>query len=186
MTRRGHTLIEMLVGLIIALIVGAGLFQFMRASYADEDVQANNNNAITNVRGPTDVLADHLRDAQTYSGDSYAAIKTGALSDITYYTDNTGATVRYWLSGTNLQRTDPGGTTIVAQNVTALSFTYYTMPTYNDVAGTTVTTNSHVPSAAERPLLAVIDIQVTLTAGGVSRTALTRVRLRNSPRKQTV
>jgi Tfp pilus assembly protein PilW len=184
--QRGHTVFEMLIGSVIAMLIGTGLFQLMRASYANEQNINSANNAATNVRAPIDILADHLRSAQQVESDNYAVIKEGHLSDISYYTDNAGSFVRYRLNGTNLERTDGGNTTIAVRSVTSLTFTYYTSQVYNDTSGITATTDSHEPTTAERPKIAVIDIYAAVNVGGVVRTITTRVRLRNSPRKNSL
>jgi hypothetical protein len=183
MSRRGSTLIEMLVGILIALLIGAGIFQLMRTSYATEESITTGNNAITNARAPVDVLADHLRNAQQVEADSYAVIKEAAESDITYYADTAGDPVRYRLVSNRIDRTTSAGTTTVATGVTSLSFKYYVSATYNESAGVTATTNPNAPTDAERPKLAVIEITATIAVGGVPRSYTTKVRLRNSPRK---
>lgn len=199
-SRSGTTLIEMLVSLLMTLVIGAALFSVFTNTYQMHDAAVGQGTTETAARTPIDDLADHLRDAQQYwntvagaqptSVSQSSVIAAGTASSVTYYESNSSSdTVRYWLSGTNLERTVGGNTTVVLTNVQALTFTYYKAPSgsynvdYNDVSLFTTTTNANQPSAAELPYLSQIGIDATVTIGGYTRELACVVRLRNSPYK---
>lgn len=186
MKRLAYTLIELIVTLAIILIIGVGLMQVFLSAFASQNTVASQNDAITNGRTPIDVLADHLRNAQGVKVSSvyYPAIVAASQSDITYRTE-ANTTVRYWLSGTSLKRTDASSTKTVISGVSSLAFTYYKAGSYYTSALTT-TTNSHAPTSDELKYLSVVDIDCTVTSNSASQSYKTSVRLRNSPQKTSL
>ncbi len=183
MRRLGYSLIELVVTLAIILVVGVGLSQVFLSVFASENTVTTQNDATTNARTPIDVLADHLRNAQgvKVSNVYYPAISAAAQSEITYRTE-ANTTVRYWLDGTSLKRTDSAGTTVVMTGVSSLVFTYYKAASYYSSTYTT-TVDSHAPASDELRYLSIVLIDCTVTSGSVSQVFRTSVRLRNSPQK---
>ena len=183
---RGSTLIEAMVALLLLMLLGLGAFQFFVSSNLARDSMMYGNTAITDGRQPIDIVSDHLRNAQQYTSDNitYVAISAATATSVTYYTDASGSTVQYLLSGSNLQRVDSTGTTTVLPNVSSLQFTYYLAPSASSYYTDTLTvgdpTGFGVP---ERARIAEIKITGAVTANGYSRSFSTTVRLRNSPRK---
>lgn len=177
--RRGWTAIETVVGLLVTGVILVGLYSLMGAIGVVQTVTYSMTASTRDARQALDTMADHLRTAQL-STSANAAISSGATSDVTYYSDTGGSTVRYRLSGTNLLRTVGGTDTTALANVTSLSFTYYTTSTYNS-SSLTATTNSHAPTAAELPQLAAIGITASTTTDGRTVQYSSIVRLRNSP-----
>jgi|GEM_PF-5557183 len=185
--RRGWTAIEAIVGLLCTAVLLTALYSLLGALNVVQTVTADMTASTRDARNALDTMADHLRTSQlcTASGGSLvtnASIGSGATNDVTYYSDSSGTTVRYFLSGTNLQRTAGGTTTTALTNVTSLSYTYYTSSTYNSTS-LTATANSHAPTAAELPQLAAIGITASTTTDGRTVQYSSIVRLRNSPKR---
>lgn len=186
MRRRGTTLVELLVALIILMVIGLGAFQFFISSNLAHESVVAGNAAITDARQPVDIVADHLRNAQQYTTDSitYSVISAATATSVTYYVDSAGATVNYALSGTTLQRIDATGTTNVLYNVSSLTFTYYLSPTTSTYYTDTLTVGDpSLFTVTERARIAEIKIAGSVTVDGYPRSFSTVVRLRNSPRK---
>src|SRR2546423_8788789 len=83
----GFTLIEVLISTLAMTILGAGIWTLIRTSYDAQDMIMDQNYANTNARAAVDTLADSMRGMTT--------LTAAAASDVTY-TDNTGASIRYW------------------------------------------------------------------------------------------
>ena len=189
----GSLLIELLVGSIIALFIGAAIAIEIQTSYDSQAVITGENMTYAGARQVIDTLANRLRNAQQYqSGSTYQVLSAATASDITLYSDAAGDTVRYWLDTTvtpNALRmtTTTGGTattTTLIPNVSSLTFTYYksSASTYNGASSNFVTTtNANAPTSAEMPQLSAIDIAATMNINGYTFTLDTLVRLRNSP-----
>ena len=187
---RGGMLLELLVSLVIVMIIGAGVFQYFVSANIGNEAVMSGNAAITGARQPVDIVADHIRNAQQYTGNNgvtYSVIHEATPTSITYYGTEGGATVTYALSGSTLQRTDASGTSDVLINVSSLNFRYFLAPgstTYystslveGDPAGFTLT---------ERSRIAVVELSGSVIVNGYPRTFKTEIRLRNSPRKATL
>ncbi|MBI3721164.1 MAG: hypothetical protein HY248_01310 [Fimbriimonas ginsengisoli] len=182
MRRAAYSLVELLVGALILCLLLVGVYGLMAAQAVAQSVAYDMTASSRDARAALDLLADHLRGAQlcTSGGVVGSALGAGTASDITYYTTNAAATVRYHLSGTTLVRTVSGTNTNALVNVNSLSFTYYTSATYNSATLTT-TTNPNAPTNAELPALAAIRITASTTTDGRTVQYSTLVRLRNSP-----
>lgn len=190
----GITLIEVLVTTLLMGVVAAGLFQVFANTYTDRDFVVRQGTLETSSRTPIDSLADHIRNAQQYHSvepptqvSQSSVIADGTQTSITYYkSGNSTDTVKYWLSGTDLKRTADGSTVTVLSDVQALEFQYFKVPTgssnYNN-SSVVPTTDIHVPTAAERPLLSQVSIRASVSVDGYLREMASLVRLRNSPYK---
>jgi Tfp pilus assembly protein PilW len=197
-TQAGVSLMELLVSVLMTLVIAGALFSVFTNTFEMRDVVVGQGTTETSARTPLDLLADHLRNAQQYwtTGSTTptlvsqsSVIAAGSATSVTYYRSNSSSdTVQYWLDGTNLKRTDAGGTTIVMSNVQSLAFTYYVNTSgsynvdYNDNTKYSPITGSS-PTNAERPLLGQIKISARVTIDGYSRELASLVRLRNSPFK---
>ena len=192
-SHRGTLLVELLVGSIVAMFIGAAVAIQVQTSYSSQNIITGQNMTYAGARQVIDTLANHLRNAQQYqSGSSYVVLSAASASDITIYTDAAGDTCRYWrdtsVSPAALKMTTTTNgtatTTLLMPGVTSLTFTYYKSAggTYNGGSSNCVTTtNPNAPTAAEMPSLGAIDIAATENINGFTLTLDTLVRLRNSP-----
>jgi len=157
------TLIEVLIAGLIATILGAGLWSLLNRSYESQYEIMGQNNANATGRQAIDELADNLRGA--------AAITAGTASDLTY-TDNSGASVRYWKSGTDLKKTvngSPSGGTTVATGVQSFNCVYWSW------TGTAWQSSSAPSNPAN---VGAVDFTATVTVNGASRQISGSVRIR--------
>jgi len=181
---RGWTVVDLMMGLIMAAILLTALYKLFLANVTGQAEVFDVTWSSSAARQPRETLADHLRIAQSCSASSgciqNSVLAAGAATDITYYTDAAGSTVRYYLSGTNLVRVVNGVPTTVLQNINSLSLTYYTSTTYNS-ASLTATASPSAPTAAELPSLAAVKITASSTTDGHTVQYSTLVRLCNSP-----
>lgn len=188
----GGTLIELLIGCVIALLTGGALVSLQQSSYVANSTVLGQNYANASSRRPLDVLGDTLRNAQIGAG-THQALVSGAASDVTCYTAT--GTSRIWLdSGARAlrrQKDDSAATSAtippletLVTNVQSLQITYY-VPAGNSynagVASWTTTADPTAPSAAELPNVGAVNIVVTITANGETRTLQNFIRMRNSP-----
>jgi hypothetical protein len=182
---RATMLFDLLIGSLVALLVGSVLIQMMTATYTARSVITGQNVSQAEARKPLDVLADHLRNAWLFKdvNDVYSAIQAANTNDITYYTDSAGNTVRYRLVGTQLRRTAGGVETTVLDGVQSLTFTYYRAASYNSASWTV--TAAPVASI-NLPALTAVAINATILLDGYVSSYTSVVRLRNSPRKTTL
>lgn len=193
-TRAGVTLIELLVSVLMTLVIAGALFTVFTNTFEMRDVVVGQGTTETAARTPIDTLADHLRNGQQYwttgtvtptAVNQSSVIADGSATSVTYYRSNSASdTVRYFLDGTNLKRTDGSGTVIVMSDVSSLLFEYFkpegTSQNYNDSG---VQQTATPPVAADLPLLCEIRITARVLKDGYSRELVSRVRLRNSPFK---
>lgn len=179
-------MIEMLVCVVIIMLIGAGILGYFNASHSSFEANRVGNMAITDARQPIDIVADHIRNAQQYTTDNvtYSVIQSAAASSVTYYTDAAGSTVTYALNGSNLERTDSTGTTVVLTGLTALNFKYFLSNSSTTYYFTSLTeTDPSGFTLTERSRITVIEISGSVTVQGIPRSFRTQIRLRNSPRK---
>jgi len=183
MRRRGLTVVELLIGLIIGALALGATFKYFTSIMLTNDNVAGQGVAYQQARLAIDTMCDHLRNAQLNSNGSYvvnSVLHEAAPTTFTYYTDSSGSRVTYALSSGALQRAVSGDSPTILSNVSSLNLTYYRMVTYNgnvtSIAGTTATT-------AELPQIGLVKIQVGVTIGGYTANYESFVRLRNSPRK---
>jgi len=184
--RRGGMLVELIVSLLVAMLIGAGIFEYFNSSSNAFESNRIGNMAITDARQPIDIVADHIRNAQQYTpdGTTYTVIESAAATSITYYADGSGATVTYALDGTDLERTDSSGTEVVLSNVTSLQFKYFLSNSSTTYYFTDLTESD--PSTftlVERSRVTVVEVSGAVTVQGTPRSFRTQIRLRNSPRK---
>lgn len=182
----GLTIIELVITLVITLMITGTLLRVFVDSTTNQVFVENQNDAEAKARQPLDTLIDHLRNAQAAKDADLAVIQSGTADSVTYYSSNSSVdTVRYFLDGTDLKRTENGVTTVVMGDVQELEFTYFqsnvSPPQY--YTGTVTTADPNAPTADELPLLAQIDVRVVANVDGYVRELQGFVRLRNSPFK---
>lgn len=184
---RGGMLVELLVSLVILMVIGAGIFQYFVAANIGNESVMSGNKATTDARQPVDIVADHIRNAQQYTGNggvTYSVVHSASPTSITYYGTEGGATVTYALSGTTLQRTDASGTTDVLFNVSSLNFRYFLAPGSTVYYSTSLVEGDPATfTLTERSRIAVVELSGSVIVNGYPRTFKTEIRLRNSPRK---
>ena len=182
----GLTIIELVISLVITLMITGALLRVFVDSTTNQVSVENQNEAEAKARQPLDTLIDHLRNAQMYKAGDLAVINAGTATSVTYYASNSATdTIRYFLDGTDLKRTESGVTSVVMNDVQELEFTYFqsnvSPPQY--YTATVTTADPNAPTAAELPLLAQIDVRVVANIDGYVRELQGFVRLRNSPFK---
>ncbi|AIE83999.1 PulJ/GspJ family protein [Fimbriimonas ginsengisoli] len=185
MRKEGFTLLQTLLSLFIGGLVCVIVFQQLLTLSIGQQAASDTNMTATGSRQELDTLADHLRSADSCTNSAAGVLNSvvdaATATSLTYYGDSACTKVRYFLTNGTLSRTDNGVTTIVARNVSSLSFTYYKAATYN--SPWTTTTLPNAPTAAELPYVCGVLIDVTTTYNGVATRMQTTVRMRNAPKK---
>jgi prepilin-type N-terminal cleavage/methylation domain-containing protein len=171
--QRGFTLTELLVvatvlGMILAgvvLIQMQGQQAYLFGSHRVE-VQQNN-------RAALELIVRELRSAQSVTALTSA-------SDLTF-TDATGATLRYQLSGTTLNRTASGTTTPLIGGVQTLTMSYFSAWNGATNSGTTTTVPASVKLIRVRLVTGTEDQAAAGSPANQRATMESLVRLRNIP-----
>ena len=137
--QRGFTLAELLVVTAIIGMVMAGIFTLQLQGQQVYLYGSNRVETQQNVRVALDLMTRDLRSAQSIT-------TIASAQDITFVDEN-GDPIRYNLSGTTLNRTDPiNGTIPLMGGVQSLTFTYYSAYDGSTNTGTTTATASLVTS----------------------------------------
>ena len=162
--RRGFTLIEVLIASLVMTLLGLGVWTLLRSSYDSQYEIVGQNGANTNARQAVDELADHLRGAnQLTAGDQRSLT----------FTDNSSNVIKYWRStGNSVLKTVnglPTGGAVVSQNITSMTFVYWT----NTNGTWSSTTAPSTPSS-----VGAIDFTVASKVNNSSRQISGSVRLR--------
>lgn len=191
---RGVMLLDLVIGSGISLMVMAALMALMSVTYNTLNLVQGMGQTDNQGREAIDTIADNLRNAQSSSEDEdgenvQAVFKAASQSSVTCFTDDDGdETATYWLDTTasppSLKLTkEDDETTIVVNDITSLTFTYYVSGgNYTAGSGSWVTTaDPHNPTNAELANIGAVKIQLTASVNGYSRTLTTTVRLNNSP-----
>jgi len=162
-------------------LVSATVFQMLSSIMVATATTSSLADAASVGRTAIDTMADHLRNGAG-CGDSTkgvygSVLATGTATAFSYYSDSTTcATVSYSLSSGNLIRTVGTTTTILARDVTSISFTY----TYADQSTNPVTLyTTTAPTTAQLPLVYAVTMVVVTNSGGLANTLQSSVRLRN-------
>jgi type II secretory pathway pseudopilin PulG len=162
-SRRGMTLIETLVVLLMMGFIGTGIFQLIRAGYDSQYTILGQNASASNARAAVDQIVDEMRGA--------TAVTSAAASDITFTHAN--GTIRYWRNSADntIRRTvggAPAGGNIVMLGASGLTFLYWSY--------TTSWASSSTPSDVTK--VGAVDITITGTSNGVSRQVSGSVQIR--------
>jgi type II secretory pathway pseudopilin PulG len=182
--RRGMTLIEVLIVGVIMLIVGGGLVAIWDVTESSRERVFQTNDLVARTRNAIDLVIRRARGAQRCEqiGNGFvtnSVFASAAGNEFTYYTNDSGATCRIYLSGTELRAQVGNTITKLADDVTAVKFTYYLAEEYN---GSWLADENEVePKVDVLPSIGGIKVDLTVSRDGESRTMTAKVRLRNSP-----
>ena len=131
--QRGFSLAELLVVMALTGLVLAGVFAIQQAGTNSYLMGAGRVETQQNARMALELMVRELRSAESVTG-------LGGATDITFV-NSTGATVRYQLAGSILNRTEAGVAGILIGGVQSLAFTYYATG-FNPVTNTGPTTTA--------------------------------------------
>ena len=189
--RHGAMLIDLLMGSMASVLIGAALVTMMLTTYQVRGTLQGQSNTDWQVRNAMNILADSISNAQSYqtsaSPVTYAALQAATTNSVTCYTSSSTGTYRqYWFDSANkmLKRTTSTNvTTTLVRNVNSVSLTYYVSGgNYYATSNSWVTTTTpSAPTAAELPTIGAVKVVVSMTVNGYTRQYSTLVRLRNSP-----
>jgi len=183
MRKRGYTVFELLVSLVIFGIIMAAIFTSFVAMWQAQGVsiglpasQQGANEIIYKLGSSFEAATNCLA---TDSGCTVGTpVQNCTSTGCTVYTRNSSGTLvptTFAMSGTNFQMTVGSTTTVLAANAT-VTLTYYTSSTYNTSALTT-----YSPSSTTAANLIAVGITANVAEGGGNTTYQTFVRLRNGP-----
>jgi prepilin-type N-terminal cleavage/methylation domain-containing protein len=183
MRKRGYTLVELLVGLIVFAIVMAGIFVAFQSLWDSQNIAIGLSSSQAGAEQVEYKLSEMFQAATnclaTDSGCVQGTpVQNASSTGCTVYTRNSSGTLVqtvFATSGTTFQMTTAGTTTVLATNV-VVTLTYYTSTTYNATAMTTYT-----PTSSTAANLIAVGISVVDTQGGGNTSYTTLVRLRNGP-----
>ena len=186
MKRRGFTLVEVLVGLVVFGVVMGALFTAFCTMWNAQSLSIGLPESQQNAKQMAMTLASAIRGAtycqSTDSGCTLdAGIQNATATSCTVYSRNSSGTLvqtTYAVVNGNFQQTVGGTTTVLIPNAT-LALTYYTGPNSTTYNATSMT--SFTPSATTAPDLIAVQIVATVAEGGGSTTYTTLTRLRNGP-----
>jgi prepilin-type N-terminal cleavage/methylation domain-containing protein len=183
MTRRGYTLMELLVGMIIFLIVMAGIFTAYNSMWSSQSTAIALSSSQIGAEQVEFVLAQAFQSATNcLSTDTGCVqgtpVQNATSNGCTVYTRDTNGNLdqtTYATSGSKFQQTINGVTTPLSSSA-AVSLTYYSSSTYNTNALT-----AYTPTSSTAANLIAVQITVTDTTSGGNTSYSTFVRLRNGP-----
>lgn len=125
MNRRGVTLVELLVGLTTALIIGAVSASLLKAGIMTYTYSVRQNEALTRARkalGNEGEATGVLRGSR--KADSVSALNAAQVS----VQSSTSATVTsFYLGGSGLYRSVSGAPTLHAESITSMTVNYYNL-----------------------------------------------------------
>lgn len=184
MNRRGLTLIEILVALVVSAIVLSGIISVFLSIDKAQKFSMDMPTVQRQAQDVATIVANALRRSTLCtSSDSgctvNAAIEGNSASGVTIYSrpSSTLVPVTYAVNSGDFQKTVSGSTTTIYSGV-ALALTYYSSSTYH--ANSLV---SYTPTSSTTPQLIGVKVVATVTDGSASATYTTVVRLRSGPLK---
>jgi prepilin-type N-terminal cleavage/methylation domain-containing protein len=114
---RGFTLVELLVAMALLGLILAGVFTLQHQGIQSYLTGASRVEVQQNARTALELMVREFRSAQSVTA-------VGGAADVTFV-DQTGATIRYQLTGTTLNRSNGGVAAPLVGGVQALTFTYF-------------------------------------------------------------
>jgi prepilin-type N-terminal cleavage/methylation domain-containing protein len=205
MKRLGVTLIELMVATIVLGLVMSGLLQLVIGIYNAQKAVTNLPDVQWAAEDAVKRIAADLRRAPlcnvasgcTESGQiEDAALREAAADSLSVYTQPGGKYHRYAINSGALERTVSGSTpvttTVTDATVTlALQYMknaangsgYYYQSSTDPDSATWVTS---LPNASDLKACAAVKLTASVTRAGYTGSYSTIVRLRNSPKKQTL
>jgi type II secretory pathway component PulJ len=182
-TRRGVTLIEVMVVGIVMFVIAGGLLQVFTSVHAAHQSSQAIPDVQQQVTALVNELAAAIRQAQICPTGAAcvadAAVSSAGTNSISLYSYCTSAgceTILYEDIGGQIMKVWESED-IIAHN-TNIQFQYYTSPEY--------TSTSSTFEPVENPALAeiiAVEVSATTSRDGITATYTTVVRLRNAPRK---
>lgn len=181
--RRGFTLVELMVGLIVFAVILAGAFTMFISMWDQQGYAVGFPESQQGAQAIVFTVAQAFQNA-TLCGTSDSgcvsgsAIQNASSTACTIYSRNSSGTLVQTTFANNsgsFQMTSGGTTTTISQGAT-VTFTYYTSSNYNATSLTTFT-----PSSSNEMNLIGVGISVNVAEGGGNNTYTTYVRLRNGP-----
>jgi len=170
--QEGFTLTELLVVMAVLGIVLAGVFVIQQQGTQSYLMGASRVEVQQNARTTLELMVRELRSAQSVTA-------LGGASDISFV-DQTGATIRYQLVGTTLNRSVNGTPTPLVGGVQTLTLTYYSAFDGSTNTGTVTATPGSVKVVRISIITGSERGASTGSAGDQHATLESTVRLRNS------
>jgi prepilin-type N-terminal cleavage/methylation domain-containing protein len=169
---RGFTLTELLVVMAVLGIVLAGVFVIQQQGTQSYLIGASRVEVQQNARTTLELMVRELRSAQSVTA-------LGGASDVSFV-DQTGATIRYQLVGTTLNRSVNGTAAALVGGVQTLTLTYYSAFDGSTNTGTVTATPGNVKVIRIAIITGSERGASTGSAGDQHATLESTVRLRNS------
>jgi prepilin-type N-terminal cleavage/methylation domain-containing protein len=142
---RGFTLVELLVAMALLGLILAGVFTLQHQGIQSYLTGASRVEVQQNARTALELMVREFRSAQSVTA-------VGGAADVTFL-DQTGATIRYQLSGTTLNRSINGVPAPLVGGVQTLTFTYYSA---FDAANPANTVTTAVPGNVRVILIQIV------------------------------
>ncbi len=185
MKRRGASLVEVLVTLIVIGLVMSMLLQAFISLWKSQNAAVGMSSTQQRAQQIVTTVSNAFRSAvQCTSTDTgcivNSTIEAPTASSCTVYSRNSSNTLvetTYSLSGANFQNQIGTGTPVtVYSNVSTFALTYYSSTTYYSNALT-----AYTPTSSTDQDLVAVKIDVTVTMNGQAASYETIVRIRNHP-----
>jgi prepilin-type N-terminal cleavage/methylation domain-containing protein len=170
--QRGFTLTELLIVIAILGMMLAGLVTVQMQGQQSYLIGSHRVEAQQNGRIALELMVRELRSAT-----SVTAIP--GATDMTFV-DQNGSAIRYWLSGTVLNRTTTGVTTPLIGGVVTLNLTYFSAYDGSTNTGTTTTQANQVRLVRVQLVTGTEESVASYSDSNQRSTAETLVRLRNT------
>lgn len=124
MNDRGLTLLELLVGIVTAAIIGAVSTQMLKAGIMTYNFSVSQNDALTKTRKA--LGREGASSGIMPAGRAAAKVLGLGVSSVTFASLYSGVTTYYVTAG-NLNRTGTAGSALQAGSITSLAVGYYNM-----------------------------------------------------------
>jgi prepilin-type N-terminal cleavage/methylation domain-containing protein len=183
-TRKGYTLVELLVSLIIGAVVMAVMLTTYIALWKDQNKAAGLTESQEGAKAIVWKMAESFRAASlctsTDTGcDLNSGVESAGTSSVIINSrDSNGNLVKttYAINNGNFQVTVGSGSPATYASGASMTLTYYTSATYNATALVPFT-----PTSSTDSTLIAVQIVGSVTQNGVTETYQTLVRLNNGP-----
>lgn len=185
MKTRGASLVETLVGVLVATVASIGVYTFVLSLHSAQNFSVSMPTAQREAYEMATMVAGSLRRAtlctSTDTGCNInAAFQDGSATAITiYYRDgSTLVPVTYDVVNGAFRRTRNNTTTVIYDTGASLTLTYYKGSAYHASSLAVMT-----PDVASAPYTVAVRVDATKTTSGATAQYSTVVRLRMGPKK---